>query len=288
MNTREKNIKRRTMKIKLFKNNKMNKNFSERLYSPKSNIFRPMSSSNLSHLKNNKLYFLNNKSNKRSFSFQDYEEIGFMNGFRRKKTSKVGNSIYDKINTMLKYRFLKKFKLNSKKYYKNLISNTINQNYKKQKEEAKNNKLVQTFLSENLRTSLTKTTDSDIKILKEKNKMFFNKYSKIVEQNSLLKFRLQDLTNKKNEIHKYLIQLEHNKDKNIIPNENSVNIINNNTLINQDLVNFQSNIYINRKRKRRKKSQIVCKYICTYKDCNKKYATEGALNQHIKFKHTQI
>ena len=162
MNTSEKNIKRRTMKIKLFKNNKMSKNFSERLYSPKSNIFRPMSSSNLSHLKNNKLYFLNNKSNKRIFSFQDYEEIGFMNGFRRKKTSKVGNSIYDKINTMLKYRFLKKFKLNSKKYYKNLISNTINQNYKKQKEEAKNNKLVQTFLSENLRTSLTKTTDSDI------------------------------------------------------------------------------------------------------------------------------
>ena len=162
MNTSEKNIKRRTMKIKLFKNNKMSKNFSERLYSPKSSIFRPMSSSNLSHLKNNKLYFLNNKSNKRSFSFQDYEEIGFMNGFRRKKTSKVGNSIYDKINNMLKYRFLKKFKLNSKKYYKNLISNTINQNYKKQKEEAKNNKLVQTFLSENLRTSLTKTTDSDI------------------------------------------------------------------------------------------------------------------------------
>ena len=114
MNTSEKNIKRRTMKIKLFKNNKMSKNFSERLYSPKSNIFRPMSS----HLKNNKLYFLNNKSNKRSFSFQDYEEIGFMNGFRRKKTSKVGNSIYDKINNMLKYRFLKKFKLNSKKYYK--------------------------------------------------------------------------------------------------------------------------------------------------------------------------
>ena len=134
------------MKIKLFKNNKMSKNFSERLYSPKSSIFRPMSSSNLSHLKNNKLYFLNNKSNKRSFSFQDYEEIGFMNGFRRKKTSKVGNSIYDKINNMLKYRFLKKFKLNSKKYYKNLISNTINQNYKKQKEEAKNNKHVQTFL----------------------------------------------------------------------------------------------------------------------------------------------
>ncbi len=60
---------------------------------------------------------------------------------------------------------------------------------------------------------------------------------------------------------------------------------NNNNLINQDLINFQSNIYINRKRKRRKKSQIVCKYICNYKGCNKKYATEGALNQHKKLKH---
>ena len=42
-------------------------------------------------------------------------------------------------------------------------------------------------------------------LFKEKNKMFFNKYSKIVEKNSLLKFRLQDLTNKKKEINKYLI-----------------------------------------------------------------------------------
>ncbi len=131
-------------------------------------------------------------------------------------------------------------------------------------------------------------SEEEIEILKEKNKKFFNEYLEKWEENSLLRYKLQDLLNKKNEIHKYLIQLEHNKDKNIIPNENSVNIINNNTLINQDLVNFQSNIYINRKRKRRKKSQIVCKYICTYKDCNKKYATEGALNQHIKFKHTQI
>ena len=132
-------------------------------------------------------------------------------------------------------------------------------------------------------------SEEEIKALKEKNKEFFNKYSKIVEMNSLLKVKLQDLTTKKNELHKYMIQLEHRKEKNITDNENNMNIMNNtnNTLINQDFINFQSNIYINRKRKRRKKSQIICKYKCTYKDCNKKYATEGALNQHIKFKHTQ-
>ena len=132
-------------------------------------------------------------------------------------------------------------------------------------------------------------SEDDLEALKQKNKYFFQKYSKIFEKNSLLKFKLQDLTNKKNEIHKFLTQLEHKKDKNVLENENNINIMNgNNTnLIGQDLINFQSNIYINRKRKRRKKSQIICKYFCPYKDCNKKYATEGALNQHKKFKHEQ-
>ena len=132
-------------------------------------------------------------------------------------------------------------------------------------------------------------SEDDLEALKQKNKYFFQKYSKIFEKNSLLKFKLQDLTNKKNEIHKFLIQLEHKKDRNILDNENNINIMNsnNNNLIGQDLINFQSNIYINHKRKRRKKSQIIYKYVCPYKDCNKKYATGGALNQHKKFKHTQ-
>ena len=102
----------------------------------------------------------------------------------------------------------------------------------------------------------------------------------MAEENNLLKFKLQELILKKNEFHKYLIKLEH-KEKN--PNVNSGENFNNN--ISRDLINFQSNMYINRKRKRRKKNQIVYKYKCNIKDCNKKYATEGALNQHIKFKH---
>ncbi len=131
-------------------------------------------------------------------------------------------------------------------------------------------------------------SEKEIEALKERNKKFYNDYLKICEENSLLKFKLQDLTNKKNEIHKYLIQLEHRKEINLVENENNMNIINNgsNNLINKELINFQSNIYINRKRKRRKKSQIICNYKCS--NCNKKYATEGALNQHIKFKHKNI
>ena len=123
-------------------------------------------------------------------------------------------------------------------------------------------------------------SDKDKDSLKEKNKWFFFEYSKLAEENNLLKFKLQELILKKNEFHKYLIKLEH-KEKN--PNVNSGENFNNN--ISRDLINFQSNMYINRKRKRRKKNQIVYNYKCNFKDCNKKYATEGALNQHIKFKH---
>ena len=167
MNTQSKINKRKTLNFFKDSNNKREFNFSSSLNSNKSKkmaLSRPMSSSNLLHsnYNNNRLYFLNNKSNKKSMSYEDYEQIGFMNVFPRKNSSKVGNSIYDKINKILKYRFMKKYKLNSNKYSKNLISKTINNKYNKNKEETKSNKIIQTFLSENLRTSISKTTDSDM------------------------------------------------------------------------------------------------------------------------------
>ena len=168
INTLSKINKNKTFNFFKDKQNKGEYNFSLSLNSNKTNkskkkaLFRPMSSSNLMHTNNNNLYFLNNKPNKRSMSYQDYEEIGFMNVFPRKKSSKVGNNMYDKINKILKYRFMKKFKLNSKQYSKNLISKTINNKYYKKKEESKSNKIIQAFLSENLRTSISKTTDSEI------------------------------------------------------------------------------------------------------------------------------
>jgi hypothetical protein len=168
INTLSKINKRKTFNFFKDKQNKGEYNFSLSLNSNKTNkikknaLFRPMSSSNLMHTNNNNLYFLNNKPNKKSMSYQDYEEIGFMNVFPRKKSSKVGNNMYDKINKILKYRFMKKFKLNSKQYSKNLISKTINNKYYKKKEESKSNKIIQAFLSENLRTSISKTTDSEM------------------------------------------------------------------------------------------------------------------------------
>ena len=123
-------------------------------------------------------------------------------------------------------------------------------------------------------------SDKDIEELKERNKFFFKEYSKLVENNNLLKFKLQELILKKNQFQKLLNKLEH-KNKNDDDREG----INDNNIINNDLINFPNNIYINRKRKRRKKSQITYKYKCNFKDCNKIYSTEGALNQHIKYKH---
>ena len=157
--------------LNFFKEKKSNKlnNISLKFYSNKSNkntkniLFRPKSSSTIiNNNQHNYLYFLNNKSNKKSLSYEDFNEIEFMQGFPKKKSSNVGNSIYDKINRILKHRFIKKFKLNSKKNYKNLLIITINNKYKQDKEESKNNKLIQTFISENLKTSITKSSENEI------------------------------------------------------------------------------------------------------------------------------
>ena len=115
------------------------------------------------------------------------------------------------------------------------ISIKMNQNYL----ESFNN-----FFTDEINIT-DKLTDNEIEALKEKNKWFFYEYAKLVEKNNLLKFKLKELIAKKTEFHKYLNKLEHKeKNKNINNGEN----INENNPINHNLVNFQSNIYINRKR----------------------------------------
>ena len=125
-------------------------------------------------------------------------------------------------------------------------------------------------------------SEEEIELLKERNKYLFFEYAKLVEKNNLLKVKLQELLAKKNEFHKYLLKLE-NKDK--IINVNTGENFDNNNLISREPFSI-NNIYINRKRKRRKRKDLVYNYICNFKDCNKKYSTEGALTQHIKFKHS--
>ena len=198
VHTTIRNIQNKKFNSFKIKRNKILNNFSVELTSNKTNstkrkvLFRSMSFSNKLNLNNNKLYFINNKSNKNILSNKNFNEIGFMNVFPRKHSSKVGNIIYDKINSILKYRLLKSLKLNEKYYTKNLISKTINSRYQQKKEESKNNKLIQTFLSENLRTSTSKTIDSDmlsnISICKENEKKLLKGESKNKIKRNVLNF----------------------------------------------------------------------------------------------------
>ena len=45
------------------------------------------------------------------------------------------------------------------------------------------------------------------------------------------------------------------------------------------------NIFRKRKRKRRKKSEVISKYKCPFLNCSKSYPSVGSLNMHIKLKH---
>ena len=111
------------------------------------------------------------------------------------------------------------------------------------------------------------------------NKLYFYRFEKKIVENNLLKLRLKELINKKKEYRNYLNNLLSKQNKNGNTNLNKAQF-------NNDLTNIPNNFYISRKRKRRKKSQIICKYKCSYTNCNKKYSTEGCLNQHMKLKHS--
>ena len=156
-------------------------------------------------------------------------------------------------------------KTNQMKIGKNEFSSQPNYNY--QNNESK--------ILENL-------SYKEIEALKEKNRWFFFEYSKLLEKNKFLNIQLRELVKKKKKFHNYINKLNcqikngnRNNQENI--KNNNINFDNDSTLL--------SNIFINRKRKRRKKREIVYKYSCNYKNCNKIYSTDGALTQNIKFKH---
>jgi hypothetical protein len=45
-----------------------------------------------------------------------------------------------------------------------------------------------------------------------------------------------------------------------------------------------NDIYVNRKRHRRNKNEIIREFTCEHPGCLKSYGSEGSLNQHIKRK----
>ena len=113
-------------------------------------------------------------------------------------------------------------------------------------------------------------SDTKKKEIISNNKFYFIEYSKLYDENNLLKLKLHELILKKSEYKKRINRLESKENR----NENSF------------YINISNNIYINNKRKRRKRSQITYRHKCNFKNCNKKYSTESCLNQHIKLKHT--
>jgi len=107
----------------------------------------------------------------------------------------------------------------------------------------------------------------DINILLEANYKYFLEFNKILKINELLKNKLKNLIYEKTNLKQKILNLEKYLDK----NKNNIKI---------------NDIYINRKRHRRLKSEIKRNFFCKY--CNKTYGTEASLNQHLKIKHLII
>ena len=107
----------------------------------------------------------------------------------------------------------------------------------------------------------------DINILLEANYKYFLEFNKILKINELLKNKLKNLIYEKTNLKQKILNLEKYLDK----NKNNIKI---------------NDIYINRKRHRRLKSEIKRNFLCKY--CNKTYGTEASLNQHLKIKHLII
>ena len=125
----------------------------------------------------------------------------------------------------------------------------------------------------------------DINILLEENYKYFLEFNKILKINELLKNKLKNLIYEKTNLKQKILNLEKYLDK----NKNNIKI--NDIYINRKRhrrlkseINIKINdIYINRKRHRRLKSEIKRNFLCKY--CNKTYGTEASLNQHLKIKH---
>ena len=124
------------------------------------------------------------------------------------------------------------------------------------------------------------------------NKSFFKEFSKLYNENILLKNKLAKALEEKKKLNQYIIKHEQEIIKaiknngEIIMDENNGEIImdeNNGKIIAEK----RMELYRKRKRQRRKKSEVVCLYNCSFVNCNKSYPSKGSLNMHIKLKHKQ-
>ena len=114
------------------------------------------------------------------------------------------------------------------------------------------------------------------------NLLFYKEFQKAYIKNIELKKKLSEINYEKNRLKETIDIIEQklkysNKINNKEINKNN-GFINNNE---KKIVSY----YDKRKRIRRKKTEIINKYNCTFPDCNKSYPTNSSLRMHIKLKH---
>ena len=144
---------------------------------------------------------------------------------------------------------------------------------------------IQDVLNEehNLHLIYPNITSKERDLIIQTNKSFFKEFAKLYNENILLKNKLAKALEEKKKLNQYIIKHEQEIIK---TNKNNSEIImdeNNGKIIAEK----RMELYRKRKRQRRKKSEVVCLYNCSFVNCNKSYPSKGSLNMHIKLKHKQ-
>ena len=115
-----------------------------------------------------------------------------------------------------------------------------------------------------------------------KNNIFFYKeYKQLYKKNIELKNKLTEILEEKKSLNDKINKfLQQNKQFSKLNNKELFNNSNNENLYINSI-----NSYIKTKRKRKKKTEIINKYNCSYPNCDKSYPSKSSLNMHIKLKH---
>ena len=142
---------------------------------------------------------------------------------------------------------------------------------------------IQDVLNEeyNLNLIYPNISKKESELIIQTNKTFFKEFSKLYNENILLKNKLAKALEEKKKLNQYI-----NKQEQEIIKTNKINgeiiVEENNGKI---IAEKKMELYRKRKRQRRKKSEVVCLYNCSFLNCNKSYPSKGSLNMHIKLKH---
>ncbi len=106
----------------------------------------------------------------------------------------------------------------------------------------------------------------DINLLQQQNYKYYLEFIKTEQINRILKIQLNNLQIEKNNLKQLITRLERKNKKLKANNIENIN-----------------DLYMNRKRHRRNKNEIIREFKCNL--CEKKYRSEGSLKQHMRIKH---